>query len=71
MPLKKAPKRAKKSTRRAIASQNIREMHKGTTYARTMRKFGKAVANRQAIAAGLSAAGLSRKKKKKTATKKR
>lgn len=65
MPLKKAPKRAKKATRRAIASANIREMHKGSTYARTMKKFGKATANRQAVAAGLRAAGLARKKKKK------
>ena len=66
MPLKKATKRAKKSTRRAIASANIREMHRGSTYARTMRRFGKAKANAQAVAVGLRTAGLSRKKKKKT-----
>lgn len=65
MPLKKAGKKAKKSTRRAIASANIREMHRGSTYARTMRKFGKAKANKQAVAVGLRTAGLARKKKSK------
>jgi hypothetical protein len=66
MPLKKAPKKAKKSTRRKIAAANIREMHTGSTYARTMRKFGKKKANAQAVAVGLRTAGLSRKKKKKS-----
>jgi hypothetical protein len=65
VPLKKAPKKAKKSTRRAIAAANIREMHQGSTYAKTMKKFGKKRANKQAIAVGLRTAGLSRKKKKK------
>jgi hypothetical protein len=40
----------KKGTSRATLSQNIREFHTGKTYAKTARKFGKARANRQAIA---------------------
>lgn len=43
---------------------NIREFHKGKTYAKTRRKHGKKVADRQAVAVGFSEAGLSRKKKK-------
>ena len=65
MPLKKSPKKASKKTKQKIASMNISEMHKGKTYARTMRKYGKAVANKQAIAAGMHAAGLSKKKTRK------
>ena len=43
---------------------NIREVHKGKTYARTKAKFGKKKADKQAVAIGFSEAGLSRKKKK-------
>lgn len=43
---------------------NIKEFHKGKTYARTRRKFGKKVADKQAVAVGFSEAGQSRKKKK-------
>ena len=52
---------------------NIREAHKGKTYQRTKKKFGKKKADKQAIAIGFSEAGLSRKKKKakKRAAKKR
>ena len=46
--------------------RNISETHKGKTYARTKKKFGKAKADKQAVAIGFSEAGLSRKKKKKT-----
>ena len=42
---------------------NIREAHKGKTYARTKAKFGKKKADKQAIAIGFSEAGTSRKKK--------
>ena len=63
MPLKKASKGSSKKVKRKIASSNIAEMHHGKTYAKTMRKYGKAIANRQAIAAGMHAAGLSKSKR--------
>jgi hypothetical protein len=47
MPLKKSKK---------AISQNIREFHKGKTYAHTKRKFGKKRADKQAIAAAINAA---------------
>jgi hypothetical protein len=67
MPLRKISKKARvsKKTRRAAASANIREFSKGRTFARTKRKFGAVKARKQAIAAGLRAAGLSRKRKKR------
>lgn len=65
MPIKKAPKKAKKAARRRIASNNIREFHKGATFAKTRRKFGVATARRQAIAVGLRTAGLSKRKTRK------
>lgn len=52
----------------ANVGSNIREVHKGKTYAKTRAKFGKKKADRQAVAIGLSEAGVSRKKRK---TKKR
>lgn len=47
MPLKsgKSPK---------VVSSNIREFHKGKTYAHTAAKFGKARADKQAVAAAMS-----------------
>lgn len=42
------------------ASANIREMHHSSVYERTKRKYGKARADRQAVAAGLHAAGISK-----------
>jgi hypothetical protein len=44
---------------------NIREAHKGKTYARTKAKFGKKKADKQAIAIAESEAGTARKKKRK------
>ena len=38
-------------------SENISEFHKGDTYARTKKKFGKKVADKQAVAAAMHAAG--------------
>ncbi|HEU5451879.1 MAG TPA: hypothetical protein VFU76_07840 [Terriglobales bacterium] len=43
------PGRSKKTV-----SRNIREFHTGKTYARAAAKYGKRVANRQAVAAALS-----------------
>lgn len=40
----------------ATVSENIRELHSGNTYAKTASKFGKAKANKQAIAIALSKA---------------
>lgn len=37
-----------------VVSQNIRELHTGKTYAKTEKKFGKAKANKQAVAIALS-----------------
>jgi hypothetical protein len=45
--------------------RNIKEFHKGKTYKKTAKKFGKKKANRQAIAVGLRQAGVPRKKAKK------
>ena len=38
------------------AGQNLREFHGGKTYEATKKKFGKAKADKQAVAAGMSAA---------------
>lgn len=40
----------KKGKSKKVLSSNIREFHKGKTYARTRRKFGKKRANKQAVA---------------------
>ena len=47
MPLK--PGKSKKTV-----SSNISEFHKGGTYAATKKKFGKAKANKQAVAAAMA-----------------
>ena len=39
-----------------VISSNISEFHKGTTYQKTARKFGKSKANKQAVAVALSEA---------------
>ena len=65
MPLRKAPKGSSKRTRAKISSANIREMHKSSRFKKVARKFGKARANKMAIAAGLSAMrGRKRRKRK-------
>lgn len=38
----------------ATVSENIRELHKGKTFARTKKKFGKRKAQKQSIAIALS-----------------
>jgi hypothetical protein len=65
MPLKKAPKGASKKRRQSVASANIREMHKSSRFKAVARKFGKARAQRMAVAAGLSAMRGGRKRKRK------
>lgn len=65
MPLRKAPKGASKKARAKVASANIREMHSSSRFKKVARKFGKARANRMAVAAGLSAMRGGRKRKKK------
>ena len=52
----------KKGKSRKTVSQNIRELHKGKTYRRTKRKYGKKKADTQAVAIALRTA---RKRKKK------
>jgi len=55
MPLKKG------SSRKAISS-NIKELHTGKTFAKTEKKFGKAKADKQAVAIALSAARKGKRK---------
>ena len=45
-------------------SQNIEEFHHGKTYTRTRAKFGKARADRQAVAVAYSKAGRARRPKR-------
>ncbi|MCK9370114.1 hypothetical protein M0R04_09440 [Candidatus Dojkabacteria bacterium] len=54
MPLKKG-----KSSN--VIANNIAELHTGKTYAHTKKKFGKEVANRQAIAIAMTEAGKNKK----------
>lgn len=44
--------------------RNIKEAHTGKTYKKTKAKFGKKTADKQAIAIGMSEAGVGKKKKK-------
>ena len=44
---------------------NIVELHKGKTYARTRRKFGKKKADKQAVAIALSTARRRKRKKRR------
>lgn len=53
----------KKGSSRATVSTNIREFHKGKTYAHTRGEFGKDRANAQAVAVALKQAGKSRRSK--------
>ena len=49
-----------KGSSKSTISRNIAEFHGGPTYERTKAKFGKAVADKQAVAASLSEARKSR-----------
>lgn len=55
----------KKGKSKKVISANISELHKGKTFAKTSKKFGKEKANKQAVAIAFSEAGLSKNKKKK------
>ena len=46
----------KRGKSKATISSNISEFHGGKTYERTKRKFGKARANKQAVAVAMSTA---------------
>lgn len=52
-----------KGISKKVISSNIREFHKGKTYAKTKKKFGKARADKQAVAVAMNSAGKSRKVK--------
>lgn len=54
----------KKGKSRATISKNISELHGGKTYAKTKAKFGKAKANKQAVAIAMDKARKSGKKGK-------
>jgi hypothetical protein len=53
----------KKGKSQKTISSNIKEFHSGKTYAHTKAKFGKARANKQAVAAALSTARRSGRKR--------
>jgi hypothetical protein len=46
------PLKAGKSDK--VVSENVSEFHKGKTYAKTKKKFGKVKADKQAVAVALS-----------------
>ena len=53
----------KKGRSQKVVSANVRELHTGDTYRGTAKKFGKDVANKQAVAIALRKAGRSKKGK--------
>ncbi len=53
----------KKGTSKATVSKNISEFHTGKTYAHTEAKFGKATANKQAVAVAMETKRRSSRKK--------
>lgn len=65
MPVPRIRKGASKKAKRAHASKVISEVSDSKPVEHTRRKFGAAKARKQAIAIGLKAAGLSKKRKKK------
>ncbi len=52
----------KKGTSAKTVSKNIKELHTGKNYAKTAKKFGKKVANKQSIAIALEEKRKSNKK---------
>jgi hypothetical protein len=55
----------KKGTSQNVISQNIAEFHGGETYKKTKAKYGKEVADKQAVAAAISLAQRSARNKKR------
>lgn len=55
----------RKGKSRKVISENIREFHKGGTYAKTKSEYGKSRADAQAIAVAMRQAGKSRKRRKR------
>ena len=53
----------KKGKSKKVISENISELHKGKTFTKTAKKFGKDKANKQAIAIALTTARKSKDKK--------
>jgi len=47
----------KQGRNQQVISDNIRELHQGPQFQRTRRKFGKAKANKQAVAVAMRVAG--------------
>ena len=64
MPVKTIRKGASAKAKRKHASRVISEFSHGSTFKKTARKYGKAKARKQAIAVGLKAGRLSRRKKR-------
>ena len=55
----------KKGTSNQAVSQNISELHQGTTYKKTKRKYGKEKADEQAVAIALNQKRKSKRRKVK------
>lgn len=51
----------KKGSSQKVISQNIAELHRGETFAKTKAKFGKKKADKQAVAIAMDKAGKSHK----------
>jgi hypothetical protein len=51
----------KKGRSQKVIGENIKEFHTGKTYAKTRSKFGKATADRQAVAVAMTTAKRSKK----------
>ena len=67
MPLRKVGKKAPKKAKKAALKANFHDLRHGKTFARTLKKFGRAKARSQMQAIALQTSGYA----KKRATKKR
>ena len=64
MPVRTIRKGASAKAKRKHASRTISEFSHGSTFKKTARKYGKARAQRQAIAVAIKAARIRRRKKR-------